>query len=569
MEQEARVRISRRKWRKYIEWVEKVSVEPTMWLYMMAFMITSVVEQAFFVYKSCRVDHGYSEEVCSKLNDNETIKAEVQVTVSEFHQWNNIAGHVVPIILALFFGNWSDRRGRKLPLVIGLLGKFVYSFMVVINSLMDNWNLNTIVYTASLPMGMLGGDVAIFGSCFAYISDVTSVQQRTLRITILDIVYLSTMPTGVALGSYLYTTVTNSSYTIMFTINASLLALAILYSLIRLKWQTLPQQQTLAGTNLLTDFFDKKHVVATMKTLIRKRPKLGKLHLWLLLIIMMLYTFQRDEKPMSFLYTQLIFKKLRNHCKSRLTLLDRSQLVGLSKYLYFLKIEELLFSANNSLDIFQSIQVKGEIFSVKEKLSLADFSAPTCSNQWKKKIQFPFGIHVEIPSIPAMLVGVPVMSKLMGIKDTIIVAIGAISHAAGRVLFAVANISELFYVGAAVAALGPIVAPVLRSMTSKLVPDEERGKVFAMLSVCDNAVPLFSGVLYSQLYNATINTAPSSIYWLTFTTQIMVLFLILIIHFTTRNNLRLEDTEYMDNETNWASSSSSIEIDKADNNRKR
>lgn len=116
--------------------------------------------------------------------------------MSSFHQWNNIAGHVVPIILALFFGNWSDRRGRKLPLIIGLLGKFIYSFMVVINSMMDTWDLNTIVYTASLPMGMLGGDVAIFGSCFAYISDISSVQQRTLRITILDVVYLSTMPTG-------------------------------------------------------------------------------------------------------------------------------------------------------------------------------------------------------------------------------------------------------------------------------------------------------------------------------------------------------------------------------------
>lgn len=103
---------------------------------------------------------------------------------------------MVPIILALFFGNWSDRRGRKLPLIVGLLGKFIYSFMVVINSMVDTWDLNTIVYTASLPMGMLGGDVAIFGSCFAYISDISSVQQRTLRITILDVVYLSTMPTG-------------------------------------------------------------------------------------------------------------------------------------------------------------------------------------------------------------------------------------------------------------------------------------------------------------------------------------------------------------------------------------
>lgn len=52
-----------------------------MWLYMMAFMITSVVEQAFFVYKACRVDHGYSEEICANLKDNATINAKVQVCV--------------------------------------------------------------------------------------------------------------------------------------------------------------------------------------------------------------------------------------------------------------------------------------------------------------------------------------------------------------------------------------------------------------------------------------------------------------------------------------------------------
>lgn len=118
------------------------------------------------------------------------------MTVSDFHQWNNIAGHVVPIILSLFFGNWSDRRGRKLPLIIGLLGKIIYSGMIVVNTLMPNWDLFMIIYTASIPMGMLGGDVAIFGSCFAYISDVSSLKQRTLRVTILDIAYLSAMPTG-------------------------------------------------------------------------------------------------------------------------------------------------------------------------------------------------------------------------------------------------------------------------------------------------------------------------------------------------------------------------------------
>ncbi|XP_011330458.1 proton-coupled folate transporter isoform X2 [Ooceraea biroi] len=432
-----------------------------MWLYMMAFMFTSVVEQDFFRYKACRVDHGYSEEICSHLNDDDNIaiKTKVQMTVSEFHQWNDIAGHVMPIILAMFYGNWSDRRGRKIPLVLGLTGKLIYSFMVVINSMMDTWHLNMVVYTATLPMSILGGDVAIFGSCFAYISDVCSVQQRTLRITILDVVYLSTMPSGVALGSYVFNNVVNSSYTIMFAVNASLLLLAILYSLVWLKWQTSAQQQPLSGVNWLVDFFDMRHVATTVRTLVKPRRHHGKLHLWLLLLAMSLYTFQRDEKPKSQMYTSLIFK-----------------------------------------------------------WNVTDFSN--------------FKTFQSSLFVLAMLIGVPIMSKLIGMKDTFIVAVGAIAHAAGRIVFVLADRPELFYVGAAVAALGPVVAPVLRSMTSKLVPVEERGKIFAMLSVCDNAVPLFSGTLYSQLYNATIHTAPSSFYWLTFSTQIAVLLLIMLIHFS-------------------------------------
>lgn len=42
--------------------------------------------------------------------------------------------------------------------------------------------------------------MAIFANAFAYISDITTKHDRTLRITILDVCYLSTMPTGVFIG---------------------------------------------------------------------------------------------------------------------------------------------------------------------------------------------------------------------------------------------------------------------------------------------------------------------------------------------------------------------------------
>lgn len=94
------------------DFVSKISVEVTLFLYMMAFMITAVVENAFFVYKACTVNHGHTHEICSNIQNFTDINKEVQRTTSEFLQWNSIAGHVIPIVLALFMGSFSDKRGR-------------------------------------------------------------------------------------------------------------------------------------------------------------------------------------------------------------------------------------------------------------------------------------------------------------------------------------------------------------------------------------------------------------------------------------------------------------------------
>lgn len=146
---------------------------------------------------------------------------------------------------------------------------------------------------------------------------------------------------------------------------------------------------------------------------------------------------------------------------------------------------------------------------------------------WTTEIYSNFKTFQSAGFVLAMLIFVPIMNKALKWKDTMIVMIGAGAHSLGRVFFGLATGSWMMYLGATVAALGPSVAPALRSITSKLVPVDERGTVFALLSVCDNAVPLLNGIVYTQVYNRTIDTHPSSIFWVTLTTQMIVLFLVL------------------------------------------
>lgn len=65
---------------KLLYYLKYITVEPTMAMYMMAFMTTSVVEQAFYVYKTCTVNHGYNSTVCNNLSDYKNILKEVQVS---------------------------------------------------------------------------------------------------------------------------------------------------------------------------------------------------------------------------------------------------------------------------------------------------------------------------------------------------------------------------------------------------------------------------------------------------------------------------------------------------------
>lgn len=67
-----------------------------------------------------------------------------------------------------------------------------------------DWPLEYMIYTAAFPSALTGADLAIFAGAFAYIADVSSLNNRTLRVGILDVVYLSTMSSGVAIGKYKY-----------------------------------------------------------------------------------------------------------------------------------------------------------------------------------------------------------------------------------------------------------------------------------------------------------------------------------------------------------------------------
>lgn len=65
-----------------LSWWRKISVEPVMFLYMGSFMLNTVLEQAFFVYKACTVDLKLPADICANISAKENQENYKRVQVS-------------------------------------------------------------------------------------------------------------------------------------------------------------------------------------------------------------------------------------------------------------------------------------------------------------------------------------------------------------------------------------------------------------------------------------------------------------------------------------------------------
>lgn len=85
---------------------------------------------------------------------------------------------------SLVLGTCSDKLGRKVALLVPYIGSLARLLVVIV---VIGFNLNVaFLFIGNIIDGMCGGAVLVIMSCYAYISDITTEQQRTFRIVILD-----------------------------------------------------------------------------------------------------------------------------------------------------------------------------------------------------------------------------------------------------------------------------------------------------------------------------------------------------------------------------------------------
>lgn len=209
--------------------LKSITVEPVMFLYMFGNFTQFITLQALVYDKVCLLN--FNETICNNLN-NKTFKMEedlVQKTTSHWLLYTNLAMGIPSLFsVVLFIGPWGDRAGRKMPIVVSLIGAIFATGSAVLNALYMSAPLSYLLIGAILN-GLCGGYIAALMSMYTYIAQVSTAENKTVKIGILEAMIFLSGTLGTAISGVM---LDRTSYVFVFSLLTGTMVVAVIYTLL-------------------------------------------------------------------------------------------------------------------------------------------------------------------------------------------------------------------------------------------------------------------------------------------------------------------------------------------------
>ncbi|KAG6464604.1 hypothetical protein O3G_MSEX014625 [Manduca sexta] len=295
---------------------ENTTVEPIMACYIMPSVLASLAIQNLNLEKACRVNLNYTDEICTALNlrqiENYTEYEEnVQTLTATIQVWKNIIQTAIPLFLILFVGAWSDKTGRrKACILMPIVGELMSCIGFIINTyFFYELPVEVTALTESIFPAITGGWFTNFIGVFSYIGDITTTENRTYRVGLVNMFMSLGYPIGSALSGILLNLI---GYYGVFTISSMLYMFSLIYGYYFLE-DPKPKKPTKAKKRgccigFLMEFFDVALVLETFKVAFRKGPGNRRLRVGLLLIVVcVVFGPQNGEFTILYLFTRYRF----------------------------------------------------------------------------------------------------------------------------------------------------------------------------------------------------------------------------------------------------------------------
>lgn len=282
---------------KELNWSEKVkyvghliTVEPLIACYLAAAVLAVPAMQNLELEKACRANKEYNDTICDAIlggyHENYTAENEaVQIVITDMHSWQNPIQQIMPFILILFLGAYSDRHKIRKPfLLIPIFGEFfalVGCILCVV--FLRQWPVEALGFFQTVLPSFFGSYIMIVMAAYSYIADVSDNETRTLRVGIVQIVLNATAVVVNPISGLLFAAL---GYIGVLIVVGVLFVTAIIYGIFCIKE---PKISTQHKKNLLVDVFDPRHAINTLSLLVKKTPGNKLVILWIVLAMNMIY----------------------------------------------------------------------------------------------------------------------------------------------------------------------------------------------------------------------------------------------------------------------------------------
>lgn len=270
---------------------EVITVEPIIACYVFASIICSAALNNLELEKACKVNAGMSDSICEKVlageidNITEEYNA-IQKYITDMHSWQVPVQSVMPLILVLFLGSYSDRHHLRKPfMLLPIFGEFFsVAACILCVVYMRTWPLEALGVSQTVIPSLFGGQTMLIMAIFSYIADVSTLEMRTLRVGVIQITINVFLLVAQPISGVLFT---NLGYIGTFCIACLVFVLAMCYGVF---WVHEKRQETNVFENgvkgCLLDVFNPAHAVETFGLLVVKKEGTNRVYVCTVMVIM-------------------------------------------------------------------------------------------------------------------------------------------------------------------------------------------------------------------------------------------------------------------------------------------
>jgi len=140
-----------------------------------------------YLDKVCRVDLNLTESICSDLNSHEAESNKVQAQVTKLELYKTLITAFPCILVSTLLATWSDRTGRRKPLIIlPMLGDLVSLLIYLLNVYFKDWPACWLLLTSVYCLA--GGFTTSMLALYSILASTTPTNLRTTRIGFLHVI---------------------------------------------------------------------------------------------------------------------------------------------------------------------------------------------------------------------------------------------------------------------------------------------------------------------------------------------------------------------------------------------